>query len=197
MAFFGFNYMFNEGVMPLYKKGKGRYSVNNTKTKIPCNDGSDTRQFFSNNNGSIKRKLVKELNDGTLSEEEAWEKYAIYVRNRAHSYRVDLESFTLEIDMVDQNVELTHLGYRYVQSCKDNDPFKDLPKMIYQSEYPNNGNMNVLLQFVYQVSEEYFEKDKLMWSTPVLDKKGNVIDYKFNSTKYREDIEDIEDKFLK
>lgn len=48
--------------------------------------------LFSGRIDSIKEKLVKNLNDGTISESDAWEEYARKVRKDAHSYREVIDS---------------------------------------------------------------------------------------------------------
>ena len=134
------------------------------------------------------------LNEGIITEEEAWEQFAENIKNRAHSYRIDIETFTYGIGLVDSEFKLTELGYRYVNSCTSGDPFENLPKKIFAGACLNNGNMNVFLQFLHRITENELSRDHLKWCNAVKDKNGNIIDYKFDEKSY---TDDLENEFIK
>ncbi|WP_312650500.1 hypothetical protein [Aminipila sp.] len=185
-----FEYMLLEDSMTLYEKRGTKYEVKTAFCKVLSGMDKKPRQFFS----VVKKKIVADLNKGKINENQAWIQFAEKIHDRAHSYRIDIEAFTSGIEFVDSDNKLTLLGHRYVGSCIGGDAFLDIPKKIFTAAYLNNGNLNVFLQFFYQVSEEFLAKDKLKWSEEVRDKKGNVVGYKFNELQY---CTDIEDKFFK
>ena len=179
-----FKYMANCGVLQIYDKKDSIYQVHNESSDIKTPSGKD-RTFFSKN----KRELVNKLNSGEITEKEAWEQFAKNVNNRAHSYRIDIEAFSRGIGFVNSEFKLTELGFRYVNSCTSGNPFDDLPKMIFAGACLNNGNMNVFLQFLHRVTEDAFKDDNFKWSSEIKNEIGNIIGYKFNDEKYRDDVE--------
>ncbi len=179
-----FEYMAHKGVLTLYDKVGTTYKIHKECSKIKTLSG-EYRIFFTKN----KKTLVDQLNAGIISEDEAWEIFAENIRNRAHSYRIDIEAFAYGIGFVNADFKLTELGFRYVNSCADGDPFDDLPKKIFAGACLNNGNMNVFLQFLHRVTEDELSIDNLKWSNEVKDKKGSVVGYKFDEKEYTEDLE--------
>ena len=180
-----FKYMANSGVLTLYDKVGTVYEVHHKSSSVKTVSGS-YRTFFV----KTKKRLVEDLNSGKITENEAWEKFAKNIRDRAHSYRIDVETFTYGIGLVDSEYKLTRLGYRYVNSCVKGDPFEDFPKKIFAAACLNNGNMNVFLQFFQSVSEEKLSQNALLWSKKIVDKNGNIVGYKFDDDCYRKEIED-------
>ena len=158
-----FKYMAHKGVLTLYDKDGKKYKVHEENSKIRTLSGN-FRAFFAKN----KKKLVDMLNEGIITEEEAWEQFAENIKNRAHSYRIDIETFTYGIGLVDSEFKLTELGYRYVNSCTSGDPFENLPKKIFAGACLNNGNMNVFLQFLHRITENELSRDgvQVQWCTP-------------------------------
>ncbi|MBD5510081.1 MAG: hypothetical protein HDR08_02325 [Lachnospiraceae bacterium] len=184
-----FKYMAHYGVLQIYDKEGNTYHVHDENSKIKTPSGR-YRTFFTQN----KKELVKQLNEGTISEDEAWEQFAEKVNSRAHSYRIDIEAFAYGIGFMNSEFKLTELGFRYVNSCISGDPFEDLPKKIFAAACLNNGNMNVFLQFLHSVTEDAFSTNNLKWTLEVKDSKGNVIGYKFDDNKY---CSDVEKEFIK
>lgn len=179
-----FEYMAHSGVLQLYDKIGNTYVVHDEPSKIKTPSGK-MRTFFTQN----KKDIVARLNAGSVTEDKAWEEFAEKINSRAHSYRIDIEAFANGIGFMTTDFKLTELGFRYVNSCVASDPFSDMPKKIFAGACLNNGNMNVFIQFLYRVTEDYLKVDNLRWTTEKKDKKGNVIGYKFDGLKYREDIE--------
>lgn len=179
-----FEYMAHEGVLTIYDKVGTKYKVHEENSKVKTPSGK-YRTFFS----KCKKKLVDQLNEKTISENEAWEMFAENINSRAHSYRIDIEAFTYGIGFVNTDFKLTELGYRYVNSCTTGDPFDDLPKKIFAGACLNNGNMNVFLQFFHSVTEDELSLNNLKWADEVKDDKDNIVGYKFDDISYRDDIE--------
>ena len=186
---FWFKYMAHCGALQIYDKMGTTYKVHEDNSKIKALSGK-YRVFFTQN----KKDLVNKLNAGTITEDNAWEKFAENVHNRAHSYRVDIEAFTYGIGFVNSDFKLTELGFRYINSCTSVGPFSDLPKRIFAGACLNNGNMNVFLQFLHMVTEDNIKINHLKWTKELKDKGGNIIGYKFDEKEY---CEDIENEFVK
>lgn len=179
-----FEYMAHKDVLTLYDKVGITYKVHEANSKVKTSSGK-YRTFFT----KIKKKLVDQLNTGAISEDEAWELFADNINTRAHSYRIDIEAFVYGIGFVNTDFKLTELGFRYVNSCTNGDPFADLPRKIFAGACLNNGNMNVFLQFLNRVTENELTSNNLKWTSEIKDKKGDIIGYKFDDKSYTDEVE--------
>lgn len=184
-----FKYMAHKGVLTLYDKVGSTYKIHEENSRVKTPSGK-FRTFFT----QYKKKLVDQLNAGIITEDQAWELFAKKVKNRAHSYRIDIEAFTYGIGFVNSDFKLTELGFRYVNSCITGDPFEDLPKKIFAGACLNNGDVNVFLQFLHRVSEDKLSVNNLEWCNAIKDKHGNIVNYKFDDKNY---TKDIENEFIK
>jgi hypothetical protein len=175
-----FRYYFWNELMPIYSSSSP-YVVNDMTTKLktmyPINQG-----LFSGRSDSIKNKLVDELNLGMITENTAWEKYAIKVRKDAHSYREVIDSGLFHIGFIDENGNLSELGYKYVDACeKIDDANTGIPLEILRAAVLQNGQYGAFLHYVYQISEEKFARNPLAFTTK--SPSGKFI---FNQTVYKE-----------
>lgn len=151
-----FGYYFWADLIPIYCP-KSHYIVNDTPTKISI-DGIARQKLFSGRVDSIKNKLVEKLNEGSISEKEAWIKYAHKVRSDAHSYREVIDSGLYHIGFLSSDGNLTDLGYKYVDACEKKDTAYDpYPMEILRASYLQNGQYAALLHYIFKYSEQLFE----------------------------------------
>ncbi|MBR5849673.1 MAG: hypothetical protein IKZ12_01245 [Alistipes sp.] len=158
-----FSYYFWKDLIPVYTNN-GVYVVNDVTTKIKI-DHSTYQKLFSGRVDSIKNKLVDKLNNGTITENEAWEYYAKKVRKDAHSYREVIDSGLYHIGFLSPNGELTDLGYKYVDACeRSNSAYQALPMEILRGAVLQNGQFAALLHYIFKLSEERFDNDLYSFS---------------------------------
>lgn len=153
-----FSFYFWKDLIPLYG-GNNPYTVNDVATRIKI-DGTTYQKLFSGRIDSVKNKLVNKLNEGAMSENDAWEEYAKKVRSYAHSYREVIDSGLYHIGFLSPNGDLTELGYRYVDACeRSNSAYNNLPMEILRGALLQNGQFAALLHYIFKLSEEKFDND--------------------------------------
>lgn len=180
-----FNYYFWKNLIPIYSSSTP-YEVNLTSTKIMI-DNVKYQNLFSGRVDSIKAKLVDKLNAGTISEDEAWEEYAIKVRKDAHSYREVIDSGLYHIGFLSPDGSLTDLGYKYVDACERvGSSYAGIPFEILRASVLQNGQYGAMLHYFYKLSEEKFSNDLFAFSTK--NAQGN---YSFRSLEYLDWLDDI------
>ena len=180
-----FNYYFWEKLMPIYSSS-APYVVNTTSTKIMI-DNKKYQNLFSGRVDSIKAKLVNKLNTGTISEDNAWEEYAIKVRKDSHSYREVIDSGLYHIGFLSPDGTLTDLGYKYVEACERvGSSYAGIPFEILRASVLQNGQYGAMLHYFYKLSEEKFSSDLFAFSS--LNAQGK---YSFQSKNYLDWLDDI------
>lgn len=179
-----FKYYFWENLIPIWSSSNP-YVVNSTPTRIRINEES-MQGLFSSRTDSIKVKLVKKLNDGAISETEAWEEYAKKVRKEAHSYREVVDSGLYHIGYLNPEGTLTELGYKFVEACERmGSPYIGIPMEIFKASVLQNGQYGAMLHYIYRLSEEKFNADLFAFSE--LDRNGI---YRFKEQDYLVWIDD-------
>lgn len=179
-----FNYYFWKNLIPIWASSNP-YVVNNTSTRIRIS-GENWQGLFSGRSDSIKEKLVKKLNEGTISEDEAWEDYAKKVRKDAHSYREVVDSGLYHIGYLNPEGTLTELGYKFVEACERvGTPYVGIPMEIFKASVLQNGQYGAMLHYIYRLSEEKFDTDLFAFSER--DRNGN---YRFKEQDYLVWIDD-------
>lgn len=172
---FWFTYVFHRANWQIWsRKNAGVYECNMAPTKLLQPDGSQC-VLFCNRIDSIRRKLTQELNAGSITEADAWDKYVMYIggsrrpgdtnRGRAHSYREDADSFIEGLEFIDAEGEPTALGQRFLSECKrSGESNSGAAKMVFSAALLRNGNFGALAHFVYRLSEQKFEADPLAFA---------------------------------
>lgn len=153
-----FLFYFWNDLIPMYSSSSP-YEVNDTATKIR-KDPTSYQRLFSGRTDSIKAKLIRQLNAGEISEEEAWKEYAKKVRSDSHSYREVIDSGLYHIGFLSSNGDLTELGYKFVDACERNDSAEEqLPMDILRAAFLQNGQFAALIHYIFKLSEERFDSD--------------------------------------
>ena len=184
--FYWFTYIVNDSTIPLYHNINGEYSLNRNPSSILRSDGSGFKQFFVGRSDSVKNRAVKGLNDGTLTEDEAWQSYASNIRTRAHSYREDIDSGLASIGFITDDGRLTDLGYRFVDTCETTgNANSGIARELFASSFLQNGQLGAFLYYIYKLSEQKFQENPLAFTTRTA--SGS---YAFNQNEYRAWLED-------
>jgi hypothetical protein len=162
---FWFNYVVTRGVSDIWNYPVTTYSVNPNQTELYLSDGTK-KNFFVGRSDSIKNKIVAKLNSGSITENEAWELFAMNIHDRAHSYREDIDSGLEHLDLTQSDGKPSDLGYRFVDACeRTNDCHSGTPLLILGAAILKNGSLAAFLHYIYKVSEEKFKIDPLSFTT--------------------------------
>ena len=146
-------------------------------------------ELWSSRSDSIKTKLVKELNKGSIAEDKAWEKYVKDVNSKAHSYKQTITKGLLHIGFLTPDGTLTDLGYKFVDACERiGDAETGIPFEILRASILQNGQYATLLHYMHKLSEEIFQDDFFAFSDANTIKKGAL---KFDQDQYLNHLHDI------
>lgn len=161
---FWFQNILTMNVSNIWNKNGATYQVDGANTILKLADGS-YQNFFGGRSDSIKSKIVNELNAGTISENEAWEKFAVNIHNRAHSYREDIDSGLEHLGLIDADGKPSENGYKYVDACeRSNDCFNGKANLIMGASILKEGSLAAFLHYIYKVSEKQFKANPLAFT---------------------------------
>jgi hypothetical protein len=161
---FWFEYVLTKDVQKIWTQKNNKYFVNDVPTKLLQFDGSP-KKMFSGKSNSIQNKIVGKLNDGTITENQAWEKFVKNINDgtdgSAHSFKETLGSGIDALDFIDEYGKPTQIGYRFVDECEKNNDGANgsIPMKILRFTFLKNGRYDTFLHYVFKVSEERFRSD--------------------------------------
>lgn len=163
---FWFNYILTPDLLKLFTKdSSGTYHISSANSLILKNDGQTFKKFFEGRKDSLKNKLVDLLNLGAISESEAYEKFVISIRDRAHSYREDIDSTLLHIGLICNDGKPSELAYKFIDSCeRSNSAYSSSALAIYSYAILKEGDLASFLFYVYKLSEELFSDNPLLFT---------------------------------
>lgn len=162
-----FQSYFHQNLIPIFTKDvtTGNYLINDTETLILQNE-TQYAKIFSGRRDSIKYVLVDQLNNNSINEDQAWEEYAEKVRKGAHSYREVIDSGLYHLNLIDNNGNLTNIGYRFVDEAdKESSVYASTSMQILRGTALTYGNFSAFLHYFYQLSEELFKQNPMDFST--------------------------------
>ncbi|MGH7013985.1 MAG: hypothetical protein ACREEL_07500 [Stellaceae bacterium] len=141
------------------------YAVHHVESRVLRADGRGHKNFFSGKSNSPKNTIVAELARGALIEDRAWERLATNIRNRAHSYREDIDSGCEHLELVDGDGRLTDAGYRLVDACeRTGNPNTGTPRALFTKVVLGDGGLGAFLHYVYRLSESKFAVNPLAFT---------------------------------
>jgi hypothetical protein len=159
---FWFRYMFSDDIAPIWKALGSPYLVNDVPLGIEREDGRGKMKFWSARRDSIKNKLVEDLNVGRKTEADAWEAYAKNVRDRAHSFREDIDSGLEHLGLLETDGRPTELGYKFVDACdRTGSATSGVPRNMLGAALLQNGRLGALLHYIFRLSESKFSLNAL------------------------------------
>lgn len=201
---FWFEYVATPDVLTAFVKIGGVYSTPNSYTRIEKDDGSGKSQIFEGRATGLKEKLVEELNLGTISESEAWERFATGipavagkqntqgVRDRAHSYREDLDSSISQLQWIGNDGLPTDYGYRFLGICERYGGANSHAAIEYVgATLLQSGRYASFLHYIHRLSERKFSGDPLSFAR--IGANGRPV---FNEESYSEYLAYVEDLFV-
>lgn len=166
---FWFRYVLTPGMLIGWTQdATGTYLVNDVKSLLRRIDGQGLKSFFSGRRDSIKNALVDELNASTITPADAWKRLAKNFKERAHSYREDIDSSCAHLGFVDENGLLTESGFRFVDACERHlDPNAGVPRAIFSEALLNEGGFAAFLHYIWRLSDKKFASDPFAFSNVV------------------------------
>jgi hypothetical protein len=169
-------------------------------TRIERDDGRAMSQIFEGRANGLKESLVGLLNAGAVTEPDAWEMFAAGiaalpgrqakqgVRDRAHSYREDLDSSLMRLDWIGDDGRPTEYGYKYASLCERfggaNSP---AAREYLSATLLQTGRYEAFLHYIYRLSERRFAADPLAYTR--LSNTGVPV---FDEDSYWEYLADLE-----
>lgn len=156
--YFWFKFILIDSMRPLFiKDSTGFYYVNHVQSKILQNDNCNFKKFFSGRSDSIKEKLVNRLNNKEITEDQAYIEYVKNIRDRAHSYREDIDSTLEHIGLLSNDGKPTSKAYKFIDACeRSNDSHTGTALSILTDCVINNGNLGSLLYYINRLSEDKY-----------------------------------------
>jgi hypothetical protein len=162
---FWFKYVLDYKKISGWTRTGDAYQLNAAAANLLRSDGKGQKLFFVGRSDSIKNKLVEKLNANQIDEPSAFDALARNYRERAHSYREDIDSGCEHLGLVDSEGRLTDDGYRFVDACeRTGDPNQGLPRALFLSAVLREGGLGAFLHYVYRLSEEKFAEDSLAFT---------------------------------
>ena len=156
-----------------YKKffvGRADSIKNKIADFLNSHDGNGELIGAVNNDVRVKIRQLEEqgiLDISTLSKIElSWIAYAINIRNRAHSFREDIDSGLEHIAMLESDGRPSELGYRFIDLCeRTNDCYTGKPFLLFGAAILYQGQLASFLHYLYRISEQKFRMNPLEFST--------------------------------
>ena len=197
---FWFEWILTPEVLRPWIRTGAIYAPPGAFTRIRKDDDSGFSQIFEGRSGSLKWTMVEGLNNGSLSENDAWEGFAKGlsqavgqnkqgIADRAHSYREDMDSALSQLGWIDADGRPTDSGYRYTNICERYGGANSAAATDYLgATLLKAGHYASFLHYVYRLSEECFSTDPLAFTNVV---RGRPV---FNEASYTEYLAYLEAK---
>lgn len=165
---------------PWVRDAAGVYSVPAATTRILRDDNIGYSQIWQGRVSGLKEKLVAMLNAGTATEDRAWEMFAAGIpgvggaqrtqgiRERAHSYREDIDSSLAQLEWIDSTGAPTDYGYKYMTICERYGGANSQAAISYMgATLLQTGRYASFLHYVHRLSERTFSADPLAYTEDV------------------------------
>lgn len=190
-------------VLTPWRLEAGVYSAPGAKTRILREDGAGFSVLWEGRINGLKETIAGMLNRGEITEPEGWELFIAGikatgggqnkqgVRERAHSYREDLDSALAQLQWIEVDGLPTDQGYRYMTICERYGGANSSAAIDYMgATLIQTGRYASFLHYVHRLSERKFADDPLAYTRTGPD--GRPV---FNEESYWEYLQDIETKF--
>jgi hypothetical protein len=171
---FWFEWILTPDVIQPWVKTSSGYEESNAFTRILKDNNTGYSQIFEGRTGSLKQTIVDKLNAGTISEDEGWEQFVDGikgisgqqnkqgVRERAHSYREDLDSSLAHLKWIEPDGRPTDCGYHYAALCERYGGANSRAAVDYVgATLLQIGHYGSFLHYVHRLSERKFSSNPL------------------------------------
>lgn len=174
-----FNFIATKSVMTPYAKESNKYVVSRAPTGVLKDDDSGYSVIFEGRATSLKETIVERLNAGEISEDEAWvalvsgfqksdseEQSKQGARDRAHSYREDVDSNVAKLKWIDNEGRPTDTGYRFVNICEryHGGAQSHAAREYFAATMIQIGRYGSFLHYVHRLSEDMFGDNPLAFT---------------------------------
>lgn len=197
---FWFEWLITPEVLTPWLQENDIYVTPNAMTRILKDDGTGYSQMFEGRSNGLKETIVNMLNLGQISEERGWELFARGIaaapgsqrkqgiRDRAHSYREDIDSSLAQLQWIERDGFPTDQGYRYMTICERYGGANSAAAVDYVgATLLQTGRYVSFLHYVHRLSERIFSADPLAYTRT--GQNGLPV---FNEDSYWEYLEFIE-----
>lgn len=184
---FWFRWLANEDTLTPWDQSGKNFFVHKATTGVERDDGDGKSVLWEGQwgKGGLKSKLVEYLTSGLVSEEEAWDlfvsgnvsrkgkhlsgaaKKTQGVRQRAHSYREDVDSSLAHLGWIDPDGQPTEYGHRFVAICEryEGGANSNAAKNYFGATLLQAGRYGAFLHYLYRLSEEFFSAEPLRFTS--------------------------------
>lgn len=197
---FWFEWIVTPAVLTPWIKVDSTYSTPSAQTGIRKDDDSGYSMIFEGRVNGLKETLVAELNAGRITEDQAWEYFASGInvvggpnkqgiRERAHSYREDMDSALSQLEWIDAGGLPSDQGYRYMTLCERYGGANSSAAIEYfGATLLQTGRYAGFLHYLYRLSERKFAANPLAFAD-----NDPIHGWTFNELSYKAYLTFIED----
>lgn len=176
------------------------YRTPGAYTGIQRDDERGFSQIFEGRADGLKENIVDLLNLGVISEDQGWEYFARGfsrvghqrkqgIRDRAHSYREDLDSSTLQLEWIDSDGHPTDRGHKFMSICERfGGPNSSAAREYFGATLIQTGRYSSFLHYVARLSERIFSQDPLAYTRE--ESNGTPMFTEDSYTEYLGDLQD-------
>lgn len=182
----------------------GLYTAPGARTRILRDDNIGFSVLWEGRVNGLKESICSLLNAGIITEDKGWELFIggiktngtgqnkQGVRDRAHSYREDIDSSLAQIGWIEVDGRPTDQGYRYMTICERyGGANSNAAKDYMGATLIQTGRYASFLHYVHRLSERKFAENPLAYTRAGAN--GNPI---FNEESYWEYLQDVEGKMM-
>ncbi|MBI2380206.1 MAG: hypothetical protein HYV16_05600 [Gammaproteobacteria bacterium] len=202
--YFWLEWLATPTVLTPWRLEAGVYSPPGAKTRILRDDGAGFSQLWEGRANGLKETLSAMLNRKEIDEPRGWELFiggiqAIGegqnkqgVRDRAHSYREDIDSALAQLQWLEYDGIPTDHGYRYMTICERYGGANSQAAIDYMgATLIQTGRYASFLHYIHRLSERTFAEDPLAYTRAGPD--GKPV---FTEDSYWEYLQDLETKLV-
>lgn len=153
---FWFRYVLTKEMQQIWTKRDGKYAAAAANMDLKRFDGKP-RTMFGPRSDSTKVRLVEKLNNGEITEDDAWVEFARKIHSRAHSFRETIDSGLDAFGFVDNDGRPTYIGYQFISAYEKGR--HNLVNDILRHALLGKGRYGTLLHYVFKLSEDKFGKN--------------------------------------
>lgn len=201
---FWFEWVLTPDVLqPWVRTPAGVYETPGAYTRILRDDLKGNSQIFEGRANGLKESIVMMLNAGVITEAQGWEYFAQGfatpgkqkkqgLRERAHSYREDLDSSVMQLEWLDADGHPTDRGHKFMSICERYGGPNSAAAIEYiGATLIQVGRYASFLHYIARLSERKFSADPLAYTREL--PTGRPV---FNEDSYTEYLGELQDSMV-